>query len=511
MNGVTQAARERQTAAASTMDKSEKQIVAGRAASHLETVGATIIALGDIGALVVAAWLAMTVRLGVVPYFWPNLARELPPELTHHMAWVLLVALACFVYEKLYVRRQSFWPETRVIVKALTLTTVIAFAGVGLAKLSSEVSRSVLLLWYLFSLLLVPAVRYCVKLVAVRSGLWREPVLIMGAGKTGELVIKGINGSPYMGLAVAALLDDDPAKRVEGITVDGRHYRVSGGFDDAPNIIRSHNIRNVIIAAPGMAGKDQVELVNRLQPLVRTVSVVPDLFGIPVASGELTYFFNEGLLAYRHRNNLAYPANRALKRAFDLVLGTIALIVVSPVMVAIALAVKLTSRGPVMFSHRRIGMGGKEFMCHKFRTMVLNNDEILRKYLEENPDAREEFERFAKLRGYDPRMTPIGAFLRKWSLDELPQLLNVIKGDMSLVGPRPYLPRELPKMGSYLPIMTLARPGITGLWQVSGRNEIDFEGRLELESRYIRNWSLWLDITLLFRTIPAVLKRDGAY
>ena len=509
MNGVAEAARDRETTAHSPIVPARPGPVI-MAVQSLQAAGVLLIMLGDIAALLIATGLALAVRLCLLPYFWPNLAHELPPELTYHMAWVLLVALACFVYEKLYVRRQSFWPETRVIVKTLTLTTVIAFAGVGLAKLSSEVSRSVLLLWYLFSLLFVPAVRYCVKLVAVRSGLWREPVLIMGAGKTGELVIKGINGSPYMGLAVAALLDDDPAKRVEGITVDGRHYRVSGGFDDAPNIIGSHNIRNVIIAAPGMAGKDQVELVNRLQPLVRTVSVVPDLFGIPVASGELTYFFNEGLLAYRHRNNLAYPANRALKRAFDLVLGTIALIIVSPVMVAIALAVKLTSPGPVIFSHRRIGMGGKEFLCHKFRTMVVNAEEVLKKLLDEDPEARAEWERDFKLKN-DPRVTGVGRFLRKTSLDELPQIFNVIKGDMSLVGPRPVVKAELEKFGSYASDYLLVRPGITGLWQVSGRNDIDYDERVQLESRYIRNWSLWLDITLLFRTIPAVLKRDGAY
>jgi len=509
MNGVAEAARDRETTAYSPAVPVQPRLGA-RDVQALQAAGVLLIMLGDIAALLMAAGLALALRLYLLPYVWPSLARELPPQFARHMAWVLLVAVAFLVYEKLYVRRQSFWRETYVVFKALTLTALISFAAVGLAKLSSEISRSVVVLWYLFAIVTVPAARHFIKPALARAGLWREPVLVLGAGKTGELVARALTRSPYMGLCIAGFLDDDPVKQARGITAGGRHYRVAGGFADAPDIIRSHGIRNVIIAAPGMSGSEQVELVNRLQPLVRTVSVVPDLFGIPVASGEVTYFFDEGVLAYRHRNNLAYPANRLVKRAFDIVVGSVGLVLASPLIIAIALAVKLTSPGPVIFSHRRIGMGGKEFMCHKFRTMVANAEDVLRELLEKNPTLRAEWEKDFKLKD-DPRITGVGKILRKTSLDELPQIFNVIKGEMSLVGPRPIVKAELDKFGNYASDYLLVRPGITGLWQVSGRNDIDYHERVQLESRYIRNWSLWLDITLLFRTIPAVLKRDGAY
>ena len=141
----------------------------------------------------------------------------------------------------------------------------------------------------------------------------------------------------------------------------------------------------------------------------------------------------------------------------------------------------------------------------------MNNEQILKKHLEANPEAKRQWAKYAKLRDNDPRITHIGRLLRKFSLDELPQIFNVLKGEMSLAGPRPYLPREIEKLHNHADSILLARPGITGLWQVSGRNEIDFEGRLQLDSWYVRNWSLWLDITLLIRTVGVVFSRRGAY
>lgn len=199
------------------------------------------------------------------------------------------------------------------------------------------------------------------------------------------------------------------------------------------------------------------------------------------------------------------------KRTFDLIAGILILVAALPIMAIIAAAIKLDSAGPVFFSHRRIGRGGKEFECHKFRTMRPNNEEVLSTYLSSNPKARQEWDTFAKLRSRDPRATRVGQFLRRFSLDELPQIFNVLKGEMSLVGPRPYLQREFVKLESHAASILLSRPGITGLWQVSGRNEINFKGRLDLESWYVRNWSLWLDITLLVRTVGVVLARRGAY
>ncbi|MCL6572493.1 MAG: exopolysaccharide biosynthesis polyprenyl glycosylphosphotransferase, partial [Bacillus sp. (in: Bacteria)] len=254
-----------------------------------------------------------------------------------------------------------------------------------------------------------------------------------------------------------------------------------------------------------------VGLVNRLQRSSESVLVVPDLFGLPVMGVEANYFFDDRFLALNLKNNLASRTNIIMKRAFDLVAGSLILIMILPLMALIALAVKLDSPGPVIFAHRRIGRGGRKFMCYKFRTMHLNNDKILDDYLKNNPTARTEWEKYAKLKGKDPRVTRMGHILRKLSLDELPQIFNVLSGSMSLVGPRPYLPREKQRMGTFADTILMARPGITGLWQVSGRNDIDFEGRLFMEAWYVRNWSLWLDLTLLIRTVGVVLVRKGAY
>ena len=177
----------------------------------------------------------------------------------------------------------------------------------------------------------------------------------------------------------------------------------------------------------------------------------------------------------------------------------------------VTLLIKLDSQGPVFYIHSRLGKNGREFLCFKFRTMKQNCDSTLEEYLRAEPTAGKEWEKFAKLRCFDPRLTTIGAKLRRYSIDELPQLINVIKGEMSLVGPRPYLPREEKQMGCSASIILQITPGITGLWQVRGRNSVDFRGRLLLDTWYVKNWTLWLDAVILFKTIRVVLTGRDAY
>lgn len=200
-----------------------------------------------------------------------------------------------------------------------------------------------------------------------------------------------------------------------------------------------------------------------------------------------------------------------IKRLFDIVAGMIILILGIPLMGVVAFLIKLDSRGPVFYIHRRLGKNGRYFRCYKFRTMKQNCDSALEEYLQTQPAAGKEWKKFAKLRCFDPRLTTLGAKLRKYSLDELPQLINVIKGEMSLVGPRPYLPREEQQMGYAANIILQTTPGITGLWQVSGRNSVDFCGRLRLDTWYVINWTLWLDIIILFKTIRVVVTGRDAY
>lgn len=203
---------------------------------------------------------------------------------------------------------------------------------------------------------------------------------------------------------------------------------------------------------------------------------------------------------------------QALKRLMDLVLGLIILTAGVPLLIALAILIKLDSRGPVLFIQPRLGRNGQVFYCFKFRTMVRDADQVLIGLLETDPALKSEWTANFKLKK-DPRLTRVGRFLRKTSLDELPQIINVLGGEMSLVGPRPRPLYEMDAKKDDCIFNTglLMRPGITGLWQVSGRNQLNFENRLQMDALYVSNWTLWLDILLLFRTIGAVFRRDGAY
>lgn len=201
------------------------------------------------------------------------------------------------------------------------------------------------------------------------------------------------------------------------------------------------------------------------------------------------------------------PVGGLLKRILDLIIAVTALVMAAPVMVAVALLIRITTGGPAVFPHSRVGLGGRPFNCYKFRSMVANSEAVLTACLEANPDIRMEWEKTHKIRN-DPRVTFLGRMLRRSSLDELPQLYNIVRGDMSCVGPRPVVKEELQLYGDHVADYLRARPGLTGLWQVSGRSSVDYATRVALDSHYVRNWSVWSDIAILFRTVFAVMRFD---
>ena len=198
------------------------------------------------------------------------------------------------------------------------------------------------------------------------------------------------------------------------------------------------------------------------------------------------------------------------KRVFDFIFSFLGLIVLLPFFILIVFLIKISSKGPAIYSHTRYGLNGKTFPAFKFRSMVLNADKVLVDFLKDNPSLKKEWEKDQKLKN-DPRITRVGNFLRKTSLDELPQLFNVFLGQMSLVGPRPIVKNEIEKYGDVYKFYKSVRPGITGLWQVSGRNNTTYEERVQFDLEYVTNWSFKLDIIILFKTIKVVLFRDGAY
>ena len=503
----------------------------------------------DVFAILLAMLAAFEGRRLLLPGLFPGLFQgKLLTESLENLWWLPVVVIAVLAYEELYRKRLPFWLELERILKACTLAAFLSVAFLYVTKTGNVTSRTLVVTTWLAILVLLPLSRYLAKRLLIRSGVWKKPVLVLGAGRTAELLVKAFQRERTLGYTIVGVLDDDTTlnglcleqeSRFDqddgfGLDVDDRLLRdrdddgrdsparhggsISrrfaprlGSFAEAPEVIRRTGVSDLILAAPGLKPDRLVELVNRLQPFVNNIMVVPDLFGLSLNGIEAEYFLDEQILLLNIRNRLKSVLNRGVKRAFDLVLSLLSMLVALPAGVLIALAIMIDTRGPAFFLQTRLGQDGREFSCLKFRTMHRDSDSILKVHLKRSPQARREWETFNKLKGEDPRVTRVGAMLRRYSLDELPQLLNVIVGSMSLVGPRPYLPREEGKIGSALYDIQVTKPGLTGLWQVSGRNNINFSGRVKLDVWYVRNWSLWLDIVLLLRTAAVVWKRDGAY
>jgi exopolysaccharide biosynthesis polyprenyl glycosylphosphotransferase len=260
----------------------------------------------------------------------------------------------------------------------------------------------------------------------------------------------------------------------------------------------------VIIADPDFPQERALDLVDRCHQRGVTVHVAPSTMEILIDRAEFSP--GESVPLFTLRPPVFDGIQFAVKRTFDLVLATIGLVLISPLLLASALAVKLSSRGPVIYRSVRPGIAGKPFRCFKFRTMRADAD-IPQDELEQ---LNESSGALFKIRD-DPRLTPVGRFLRRFSIDELPQLVNVVRGEMSLVGPRPLPMRDFERLEEWHKKRYLVLPGITGLWQVSGRSELDFDDLVRLDFLYLERWSVFLDLSIMIKTIPAVLTRRGAY
>ena len=374
-----------------------------------------------------------------------------------------------------------------------------------MSHIAGSTSRLFVGLLWIFSIVLVTLSRYLFAHILNWAGVGSVPVLLVGAGKTANLVLQGIRDDVGLNFNVIGYVDDaGPQEENVG------NLPYLGTFGQVVEVIDKTQVQDVCIAAPGLSPDKLNSLIHTIQPHVRNLSFVPDLIGLPVNGIEVDSLFNERLMFMSLKNNLARPYNRFIKRVFDLVLTTIGVVLLSPVFLFLAVLIKLDSRGPVIFAHQRIGKDGKLFPCLKFRTMCVDADKKLKEYLAANPEARKEWEAEFKLKD-DPRVTRVGKVLRKTSLDELPQLFNVLIGQMSLVGPRPIVTAEIPKYGPYIKDFYMVHPGITGMWQVNGRSDTTYEERVQMDSWYVRNWDVWLDIMLLWRTFGVVLQHKGAY
>ncbi len=465
----------------------------------------------DLGAYFLSLALAYEARVKVFPHFLPT--PKFSFTFLYHLGlwWIPLAIISFMAYERLYTQRLPFWDETLKVIKAVSAGTLVVLAVVSLGKMSTRISRLVILSMWLFSLFTFPLFRLYGKKILASKGLWLEKILILGAGNAGKALAQGLEREKTMGYRIVGFLDDAPGKQGTHVETNQDSYPVLGPISSLKEKMEELDVRTVAIAMPSLGIQGLRELVKRVYLHTHQVLLVPELKGITLLNAQIIPLFMEQLFMLRLKNNLKSPLNRAIKRTFDLVIGSFVLLVMAPFTALVALAISLETSGGPFFIQDRLGRRGVRFRCIKFRTMYKDGDAKLRDYLDKNPQVKKEWEEFKKLREFDPRVTRVGKFLRKASLDELPQLINVIKGEMSLVGPRPYLPREKGDMEGYLSTILVAKPGITGLWQVSGRNELPFRERLILDAWYVQNWSLWLDIVILFKTIKVLLKREGAY
>jgi exopolysaccharide biosynthesis polyprenyl glycosylphosphotransferase len=347
-------------------------------------------------------------------------------------------------------------------------------------------------------------VRRCVYFLRRRAH-FMSPAYIVGANEEGVAIAEQLMATPAAGINVLGFLDD---KRQLGEEVLPGVV-VHGTTDQAESLIERFGIERLIVATSGIHRDNMVDLFRRfvnsrdvtmwlssgMYEILTTGVQVQDVASVPMVSV--------------NRVRLT-GMNTFLKIVLDYVGAICGLIALSPLFLAIIIIMKLTDPGPIIYRRRVVGVGGKEFDAFKFRTMVVNAQEVLEELLARDPKAREEWETFFKLKN-DPRITKIGAFLRKTSIDELPQLVNVLRHEMSLVGPRMITPEEVEKYGRWGLNLFTVKPGITGLWQVSGRSEITYDERVRLDMSYIRNYSIWLDLQILVMTVPSVVMSKGAY
>ena len=426
-------------------------------------------------------------------------------DATYIYGGVPLIFLIFLSQSRTYRQMKPILDTMRDIFSSVFAGWIASIILIYFLRASNQASRLFIILFGIFVLLNVCLIRYAVLKIMKRRNIFREPVVIIGAGLTAERTLKFWEDDLGYRCEIVGLIDDHPVS--EELP---KKFPLLGGFSEAEKILRDLKLKTVVIAAPGISRQQLQQLINDIQPYVKNISFIPDLIGTPMAGVDASILFSEKILMLNIRNNLSRRYNRLFKRAFDLVLTVFGGAMILPILLVIAIMVAIENRGGVIFAHERVGRNGKKFPCYKFQTMVPNAKERLQKYLAENPEARREWEETFKLTN-DPRVTRLGDFLRRSSLDELPQLWNVIRGDMSLVGPRPIVEEEVVKYGENIREYYMVLPGITGMWQVSGRSDTTYPERVAMDTWYVRNWSVWIDIMYLFKTVKAVFTGKGAY
>jgi len=436
--------------------------------------------LGDLAAVAFGAVVSILI--------WPHFSVGLSSELYLRLWPVLTLFPLAYAASGLY---PSFGRNPAEELRRLTMATCMVYPALAvtvfLLKDAPTYSRGVFVMVWMQTLVFVPLLRSVVRSACARKSWWGYPVVVVGASDVAAALASSLTRQPELGLKPVAVFDDPEL---------GAPLAVDAG------------IRHVIFALAGVPQRTARELFDRCSELFPNIIVIPEVAGLSslwVEARDLN-----GVLGLAVQQRLLMPGPRVIKRALDLALVVVPGMLFLPVIAIIALAIKMSSPGPVFYGQTRRGRGGGPFVAWKFRSMYANASEVLEQCLASDPSLREEWRQCQKLR-HDPRITPLGRLLRRTSLDELPQLWNIVLGQMSFVGPRPIVSEEISRYGDGFALYAKVAPGLSGMWQVSGRNNLSYDQRVTLDLYYVRNWSVWLDLHILARTIRVVLLGDGAY
>lgn len=406
-----------------------------------------------------------------------------------------------------YIKRMSWWQQVQEILFVcfigLLLDTFFNFST------KTTVSRFWVFNSWVFFFFLILLFRQFIKIILCNLGSWNQGVVVIGESEEVMNTVFAILSDSYMGYSIKKIIITD------SLLCDTDRKILFGTFIDVEiKIVRStqeiflENLCGLTILAFSDFGYRFTKIAEALEAKGNKYVVSASLGVIPLYGSESRFYFGYDLMMIKPKCNMASPLVRMVKRGIDFIAALLGLIVLSPVFFVVTLFIRLDG-GNVFYGHKRVGLGGKEFKCWKFRSMKTNSKEILARLLKEDEGIRKEWEISFKIKN-DPRITRIGKFLRKTSLDELPQLWNVLKGDMSLVGPRPVVQDELEYYEGYEGYYLAVRPGLTGVWQVNGRSDTTYKQRVKFDVWYANNWSIWNDIVILCKTVKIVLLGKGA-
>ena len=425
----------------------------------------------DILAIYVSIILTYFLRLSLEGYFDAPVAGDI----THYTDRIIvyIVVIMTFVSVGIYKHRHDFWEETYFVLKSLVVSLVLVLSILALSKSIENYSRFIIVASFFIMAFVIPVVKFILKKKLSVFGTWSKKAEVVSIDSN---VTNEIFGTKYLGY-----------------------------------IKSSHtNSEVVFMDTQGMPLEEVESRLLTLSHEKKEIIFIPILNSFNFANARIIEIFNARTNMIVLDNSLLKRRNIVTKKVVDMFLSVLLIPLLIPIFLMIRFFMKKEeSKGSIFFKQERIGKNGETFICYKFRSMYEEGDKILEEYLKDHPEEVKSYEKYHKYIN-DPRITKVGAFMRRTSLDELPQIINVFKGEMSLIGPRPYMLNEKKKIGSKIDMVLAVKPGITGLWQVSGRSDVDFHARVDMDVYYTRNWTLWLDLVVLIKTIKTVLVREGA-